>query len=246
MREMGEKLLLCRGTDAYDKQLNELCLSTEPRPFFGVLHPELLPYVGQNYKKTGILLVGESHYVEKATDEQLRQTDWYHSVLPPDGPYPFNSGEGAQGWFDTREVIVRYMTGCRGRGHTIFSRPVEVLEELGLGTGDKEKDFDHFAFMNFFQRPALSKGESFRPILEGEVLAANEVLEQVVATLNPRAVIFLSKKAYRAFEKTRCPQTPVHAVSHPTCAWWDRRRKNGGCAREDFKALLEKYKGPVV
>ena len=67
MRKMGEKLFLCRGTDAYDKQLNELCLSTELRPFFGVLHPELLPYVGQNYKKTGILLVGESHYVEKAT-----------------------------------------------------------------------------------------------------------------------------------------------------------------------------------
>lgn len=51
MRKMGEKLFLCRGTDAYDKQLNELCLSTELRPFFGVLHPELLPYVGQNYKK---------------------------------------------------------------------------------------------------------------------------------------------------------------------------------------------------
>ncbi len=160
MREMNEKLRLCRGTRKYDEQLMKICLSTEPQPFFGVLHPELLPYVGQNYEKTGVLLVGESHYVKEATWEEWESTNWYHAPLPSDGVYPFNSGNGAKDWFDTREVLVRYMNGCKGKGHTIFSRPVKVLHDLGMGTGDIDHDFDYFAFMNFFQRPSLKKGET--------------------------------------------------------------------------------------
>ena len=94
MREMGEKLLLCRGTDAYDKQLNELCLSTEPRSFYGVLHPELLPYVGQNYKKTGILLVGESHYVEKATVSSFDRPIGTTARFPQTGHTLSTAGKG--------------------------------------------------------------------------------------------------------------------------------------------------------
>lgn len=238
MREMREKLEMCRGTGKYDEQLGNLCLSTEPRPFFGVLHPELLPYVGQNYDKTGVLLVGESHYVKEAAPEQFKRTNWYHSALSLDGDYPFNSGAGAQDWFDTREVLVRYMHNDRGKGHTIFSRPETVLQELGLGTGSKYQDFDHFAFMNFFQRPSLKAGTSIA-YTDEDKQAANEVFDQVVAILRPKAVVFLSKKAYRALYAEPRSNVLITAVSHPTSYWWDRKRRDGGCARQDFKNILQ-------
>lgn len=238
MRDMREKIEMCRGTEKYDEQLNKIRLSTEPDPFFGVLHPELLPYMGQNYRKTGVLLVGESHYVKEAAPEQFEHTNWYHSALSLDGDYPFNSGAGAQDWFDTREVLVRYMHDKRGKGHKIFSRPEEVLQELGLGTGSKYQDFDHFAFMNFFQRPSLKAGTSIAYTDEDEQ-AANEVFNQVAAVLRPKAVVFLSKKAYRALHAECGSHVLIKAVSHPTSYWWDRKRRDGGCAREDFKNILQ-------
>lgn len=238
MREMREKLAMCRGTGKYDDQLNRICLRSEPQPFFGALHPELLPYVGQNYEKTGVLLVGESHYVKQATEAQLEQADWYHNPLPDGTDSPFDKRNGYVEWFDTREVFVRYMNDDRSKSYRIFSEPTAVLHELGLNSGEKYRDFDYFAFMNFFQRPSIAEGESIQDS-PADRLAANDVLEQVVSILRPRAVVFLSKKAFYAFEKERCPGTMFYAVSHPNSPWWYRARRDGGCAREDFKNILQ-------
>lgn len=48
MWTMEEKLKGNCGTGEYDEQFNKISLSIENKPFFGILHPELLPYVGQN------------------------------------------------------------------------------------------------------------------------------------------------------------------------------------------------------
>lgn len=44
----------------YDRALMEI-------EFFGRFHPEYLPYVGDNYVKTKILLLGESNYIDEKT-----------------------------------------------------------------------------------------------------------------------------------------------------------------------------------
>lgn len=241
MREMRETLQLCRGTGKFDSALNKITLSTEPKPFFGVLHAELLPYIGQNYEKTGVLLIGESHYIGAATYPQWKATNWYHAPLPAGTDSPFDRNGPYASWFDTRATLGRYMNDARGRGHTIFSRPAAVLQELGLGAGEKYYDFDHFAFVNFFQRPSLQAGAGFDDQnIEEDTQVANEVISQLISILRPNAVIFLSKRAYDAFHKGLCPRVPVYAVSHPTCPWWHRKRRDGGCAREDFKDILRK------
>lgn len=240
MREIQEKLNLCRGTDAYDVHLNQICLTSEPQPFFGLLHPELLPYVGKNYEKTGMLLVGESHYVESASEDDWLAIDWYHEPLPAEGKYPFNR-EGATDWFDTREVLVRYMTGKRGKGHTVFSRPTKVLlSEWNIAQTQENIScyFSYFSFMNFFQRPALNVGATINDTVSDQK-AASEILTQVIAVLRPKAVVFLSKKAYNTFTAKAHATTRIESVSHPTCAWWYRHRNRDGlCAADDFQRIL--------
>lgn len=239
MREIQEKLNLCKGTDAYDVHLNQICLASEPQPFFGVLHPELLPYVGENYEKTRILLVGESHYVKAASEEDWLALDWYHKPLPTEGKYPFNK-DGATDWFDTREVLVRYMKGEGGRGHTIFSRPAKVLlSELKVAETpqDIRYFFSYFSFMNFFQRPALEAGKTINDTNDDRA-AADEILLQVIDILQPSAVVFLSKKAYHAFTAQPHFAARIESVSHPTCHWWYRKRNDGLCAADDFRRII--------
>ena len=240
---MKEKLKKCRGTDKYDIDLMRILLADGKRPFFGELHPELLPYVGQNYEKTSVLLVGESHYVRKADIKQFEETDWYHKSLPDipsklDLENPFNK-QNSVFWFDTRQVLVRYMNGERGRGHIIFSRPTEVLCGLGIGTNNKYDDFDHFAFMNFFQRPSLEFGESIEYSDEDKQVA-NDVLNKVIEVLKPKLVVFLFQKAYKAYEPNSFDNIFVEKVSHPTSAWWYKKRKDGKCSRDDFETYLRK------
>ena len=242
MRTTGEKLKAGYGTSAYDAQLNRISISMDNRPFFGTLHPELLPYIGQNYKETGILLVGESHYVNNSTEDDLKAVNWYHSPLPASGYHELNAAS-AESWFDTRQVFVRYNGNDaneeRGPGHITFSRPTEVLHELGIGTGDKYKDFCYFAFMNFFQRPALQRGKSIQATDEDRQ-TANEVFKAVLQILQPKVVVFLSKKARKAFDGGSCfGGIPMKAVSHPACQWWYRKRRDGGCARDDFRDILK-------
>lgn len=245
MGHLAEELEKCRGTGTYDHELMKIRLSFEPRPFFGELHTELLPYIGQEYEETKILLIAESHYVEKATQDQFENTNWYHSPLPQapmsddkNNPFHIQGNDGAEGWFDTRQVLVRYMNNDRGKGHTVFSNPTKVLNELGIGIEDGDKAFDRFAFMNFFQRPALEKGKSINdsPI---DRKAAKEILSKVIDILQPKAVIFLSKKAYNAFGEKVYNGIPIYKVCHPTCPWWNRKCKDGKCAKEHFKDILK-------
>lgn len=188
------------------------------------------------------MLVGESHYVSNSTEDDLKATNWYHNPLPAVGNHELNTAD-AESWFDTRQVFVRYndndKSDKRGRGHITFSRPTEVLNELGFGTGDKYKDFSYFAFMNFFQRPALKRGASIQETGEDKQVA-NEVFKEVLKVLQPKMAVFLSKKARNAFEGGNCCNgVTIKVVSHPSCPWWYRKRSDGSCACNDFRNILK-------
>lgn len=163
---------------------------------------------------------------------------WYRQ---PTGRF-FGEAPGDTAWFHTRGVIDAFLSGRRSRAHTMFGRPAKVFCERvqeHLSESITASDaFCCFAFFNYFQRPEQVRGGSFRST-ELDKRYAREITAQIITALEPACVIFLSKKAQRAFGTGE-------AVCHPTApGWW----KPEGAAR--FSLLLERYfdsreKGPLI
>ena len=42
------------------------------------VHPEMMPFIGRNYPKTRILILGESHYV-CPEDREMISDEWYEA-----------------------------------------------------------------------------------------------------------------------------------------------------------------------
>ena len=229
--------MILRVNTNYDAALKQIKCTGVDTAFYGELHPELMPYVGENYDKTGILLVGESHYIGRAAPEEFKALDWYNNPVPENGENPFRKYIS---WFDTRAVIRRYMEHERGKGHMIFSDPAKAIMELKPEIVDDCEAFTYFAFMNYFQRPALEKGKSISAD-ENDKKYAADLLDKVFEVLKPKTVIFLSKKAYWDYmEWGRTEEErKLYAVAHPTSPWWNRKDNNGECGRGSLKKILE-------
>lgn len=187
------------------------------------VHPEMLPFVGIHYKENRILFVGESHYVDysRFTDEEKRYlqnedvTNWYNQKIP--------SNFNCDSWFNTRGIVHNYLTDNRSRGHSMFSNPtLAIIEKYNLENVCDSEVFSICAFMNYFQRPATEKGETIvNKELDNEK-AYNNFLE-VIRVLKPEQIVFLSIKAYNAFNNriTMPSDLPeIVFVFHPTCAHW--------------------------
>lgn len=220
----------------YDEALCKICSENSDIPFYGKIHPELLPYIGENYEKTRVILVAESHYIKKATIEEFKALNWYNRPVPQDETNPFRKYIG---WFDTRGVVSNYIDyRKKGEGHTTFLHPSKVLLNLKNDIENEFEAFTYFAFMNYFQRPALNSGKSIK-YDENDKKYANYLFIKIIQIIQPKAVVFLSKKAYYAFDKCTCPSDiEFKVVSHPTCPWWNRQRKDGGSGCEDFRKIL--------
>ena len=221
----------------YDAALKQIKCAGADRAFYGELHPELMPYVGDNYDKTGILLVGESHYVENADQAEFNALDWYNNPVPEEVENPFRKYIS---WFDTRKVIRRYMEHERGKGHKIFSDPAKCLMELKPEIENDCEAFTYYAFMNYFQRPALEEGKSINAD-ENDKKYAADLFDKVLEVIKPKTVVFLSKKAYWDYMEWGKPTEghKLYSVSHPTSPWWYRNNNNGECGRQSFKKILE-------
>ena len=233
---MNDLLDKSKGTDIYDDKLNKI-----HGAFFGNIHPELLPYIGKNYEKTKILLVGESHYVDDSKEYSFE--DWY--TVPVEEKHPLSEYKK---WFDTRQTIARFINGEyngveAGRGNRrMFENPLKVFHDYAKNSisDNGKEDFCYFAFMNFFQRPASKNGKSIKNT-DNDNKIANEILTEVIKITKPETVIFLSKKAHKTYKKFYGTSLPcdvrVEAVAHPTCMWWNR--EEGKYGHKKFAAILE-------
>ena len=209
-------------------------------------HPEMLPYIGKQYNKYRILCVGESHYLSKQTKNfSYDLKKWYTENLTEqkyDENNPLHKSFSA---FFTRYVMYDCLAKKeRGAGYSMFYRPAKACFNI-LGC-EKDDVWEHFAFMNYYQRPAGIRGESINKQKEDSQISKLSFID-VCKNIKPHKIIFLSKKAYNDWmsEKTVAEEEAMYkeiscAVSHPTSHWWERKRKDGGCAKNDFiKAIKE-------
>lgn len=236
----------------YDKELKKI-------PFYSV-HPEYLPFIGDDYKRYRIMIIGESHFIPQTKDDARFDIEYFNN-------YWWNGTcnelfDRYKAWFNTRSVINDYLSGYRTRSHGIFTNVVKSFSDVVLGesidriTTKESQKFNCFAFMNFFQMPSLYKGEKYWVSLEKNASSMDEainiwnvsvansskVLDSVIDVMEPLLVIFVSQSAYYAYRDSKSKYSQSRIIKHtchPGCSYWNRKRANGLSGKDDFENMLK-------
>lgn len=219
--------------------------------------PDMLPWVGSTYAQQHfkLLVVGESHYFSKGTDFHHDPSQWYER--PKTCHEELKTREGHRVRFQVSKLIDRKLSSA----HKMYST---IAGALNKTTYFKEKSkqhnvFDAIAYVNYFQRPANNANGSISVTpLDSQV--AHATLEQIIDTIRPDAVIFVSKKAWASARGSGL-LPKIHCLNgqtaHPCSAWWNRAVKrysiingepsNAGplTGRERFIALVNYYSQAV-
>lgn len=218
-------------------------------------HPEYIPFVGDNFDKHRILHVGESHFIPQLKDKKdsfsIRYFEkWWSSNCTDLKSFSNTDSDGYEwrGWLKTQSVVENYLLGYRTRSHGIFSEMVKVFLQVYKGetihhiSTEVSQNYHHFAFMNFFQMPAIYKGEKFwNSLLNGAYRlelsrkdakkyagqvwdkAAEEsskIFDQVVDILKPNIIIFTSSSAWGAYRGKYKDASNIIITVHPGCCYW--------------------------
>lgn len=200
-------------------------------------HPEMMPFIGSHYNKSRILLVGESHFYEyndnnnQEFEIKYLKEFWYSKPTPDIFSYKDN--------FNTRKVIHNFLSLKRTKAHSMFKNPAQcVIEAYDLNNVSDSEAFNTFAFMNYFQRPSLEAHESINNSKEDAKIAYDTFLG-VCKAINPKTVVFLSKKAYNCYINfcDKNPSVQIEVVCHPTCSYW-----NGKDGKEKFVNIINQHK----
>ena len=178
------------------------------------------PYIGSNYSKHKILLIGESHYIKDRIDEHVFD-NWYSQdiVLP----------KHISKQFDTSAVVKQFFNDELGTC-AIYRFPSLVLSDV-LHV-DFKQAFTFTAFYNYFQRPNLGKG-SFKSIYSDnrDCEFAYSFFKECLSSLSPSLIFFLSKKAFSSYCEHESPSANMHCLVHPASAWWFRNNGKRGAAK---------------
>ena len=223
----------------YDSELKKI-------EFYDRYHPEYLPYVGDNYDKSKILLLGESNYVDAdnlSADviSLIESPEWYTTDARDEEKLP---SEGCIDWCQNRDIINSALNGKQNgfslpRSHyNMYIKPANIVSEVFPQIANPWDAFSYFASMNYFQKPATKSGKSIEQMLEDDQFAVSNLC-RVVSVLKPETIIFLSKKAHWSFEANKPEELKelyIDACAHPPCAWWNR--DNGKHGREKFKTII--------
>ncbi|MEA5050312.1 MAG: hypothetical protein VB021_02425 [Oscillospiraceae bacterium] len=228
-------------------------------------HSEYRPFVGADFEKYRILIIGESHYIGQSCggSDNPYEIDYFMRNWFDGDCTELNAAYA--NWFNTQEVIHNYMNGNRRKGYLIFTNLAKSFsktilgDEIGSISSESGRIFDYFAFMNFFQMPSLYSGKGFwdslklsakrinRPELAYQcwdtvVCKSVSVTDNVIDILAPRLTVFVSKSAYDAYmncEKSKYKNEVKHC-DHPACPWWNQK-KSGGImtGKEQFERVLK-------
>ncbi len=195
---------------------------------------QMMPFVGKNYRRGGILLLGESHYLPEKSTIHLDATQWYEGDANR-----LNSCE--KGWTDTRAIVDSHVRG----GKAPFLP--NIVQALCDATG-QEYDcsiMQRYCFMNAFQRPATT-GESIGET-DLDIVESGEVIRQVMEILSPGHAFFISMKAARVFQESIAQQdVKVGATQHASSPWWNRKSGTEELSgRERFIRLIRTVPHPT-
>ncbi|TDX26022.1 hypothetical protein DFO67_1174 [Modicisalibacter xianhensis] len=206
-------------TERFDEQLGLI-------PHFQS-YPRMRPFVGTEYGQHGprILLIAESHYLPLESTIHLSAERWYDST---ENDLCLQKERGS---IHTREILNKNSGRWIKKGHTIFRQLEIALAEAGYPASDNM--LKYIAFMNGFQRPAVSK-LSINPTAQDVEISAKTVAA-VIKTLQPEHVVFVSSKANRLIGKQLGIRS--HSVPHPASAWWHRASKKG-TGKSQFVSII--------
>lgn len=197
-------------------------------------HPQMMPFIGTEYGENGpkILLIGESHYLQPTSTIHLNPILWYEST-DKDLDKVVTGGVRREYWAThTRACLTKKARNWKKKSFTIFRNLEAALVESGYPVADNT--LRYIAFMNAFQRPAVSRSSIKHTHLDREHSAFT--VQSVIDTIMPDHVIFVSRKAHKAIGS----QLSISSKSlpHPASAWWNRSSKDG-TGKEQFIGLIK-------
>jgi hypothetical protein len=181
------------------------------------MHSQMQPFVGEMYEEYGkLLIIGESHYLRKDADNFIIE-NWYKTkctaLLDLDADYT-----------STRNIVESQGTNqyYKCKAHYIYKNIELAVLESGFNPTDTSNMFRYMSFMNFFQRPAKTTGDSIIPN-SNDIEYANYVVKKVINIIEPKYIFFTSSKAWASFEQSIIESVIVGHSCHPTCQWWNRK-----------------------
>lgn len=206
-------------------------------------YPVMKPWVGSNYvsdKHKKLLVLGESHYLPEGSTKSHDLDAWYSGSVD-------SLDAEEQGWIFTAEIIGKHMQeNFHNSAHGIFRNTAKAVNTVGYQYANPSEAMNDIAFMNFFQRPAEKTGDSIN-VGKKDVEVAIYVLKDVIETLAPDLIVFVSfKAAWYGRSIVESLNIPVAVTPHPTCRWWNKQtKKYGGYGRDvipKFLTMNEWYK----
>lgn len=187
-------------------------------------HRLMLPYIGSEYEKYKVLIVGESYYLgedndrEKVKDFKKWLTDKNEiKLIKPE-------------YINTRWVVKEH---CNNNNKQPFFSMIKK-EIINV-----EKFWDKVSFMNFFIVPSINGSREIEALKDMKEKSL-ENFENVLDVIKPNYILFLSKKSYCISEKSNSKYLKnTFGFGHPSSPWWSRKRKDGKKYKEEFKEKIE-------
>ena len=171
-------------------------------------YPEMTPWVGDDYKKTGILVVAQGFHIDHETFHHDDEA-WYEKRPPELEPF-------------ADYINTKYSVDQCEKGKKVTGRIAKALLKCEYFRAQNIVDgrgaFQQVAYMNFFQRPV-------RKYTGIDAQRSNEIFKQVLVALSPKMIAFTSVRAHdTAAAGGSIPDNiPCVRSQHPTGAggiWW--------------------------
>lgn len=191
-------------------------------------HPEMLPFVGKNYKKGGVLIVAESHYIDKGFDVEnsniYKSNKWYGHKYDDILKNVSDANDlwvCCKTWFWTISVLTNYLYFRSGR---IFTN---MMVAIGNNEENIQERIIEFSYMNYFQIPANNATTINYSDKDKEI--AYDTLCKVIKELKPEKIIFVTRKAFDCFseldekinKQNKDDFIPVFYTNHPSRRGWN-------------------------
>jgi hypothetical protein len=177
-------------------------------------HPQMIPFIGKKWGRINkILLIGESHSLKGLADEKIIK-DWYilkKEDLSKDQMYNTSA-----------ENIINNGLKENFGNNRIYIEINNAIKEV-----DCERDITYFAFVNFYQRPAMEEHEIFN---KKDDSVANKTVNEVIKIMEPDYIFFLSSTAWERLNiefnnkilMDIFDNKKIGHSCHPTNSWWNR------------------------
>lgn len=227
----------------------------------------LMPYVGQLYNETGILLVTESKYINDENDfeEGKKFFLWMldkitnNSTEKPNEEYINNHKHQIYSLEPFTQFYKRLTTKENNHKWPFLKLMSEIERIYGY---TKENSIKSFAFMNFFSIPVICKNNTnkgynktvFNKLIsckyktrkerndlwEKYVSFCSETLDNVIKIIKPKLILLASNISYNSYCGKYKDDNRVIHLYHPSGrSWYNKMSENNLSSKELCREKIE-------